>query len=282
MPLLAVYAGLSVAWSAIAVWLAAASTGRVEPSEPDERAAFWQLIRPTFAGTLVIAFLTGWALREPNPADERIGLQLDVMAAIAALVWLRALLRAARALRRSADARAVATVGLLRCRVVIGEAFRAAAAPELLAAALAHEAAHARRRDPLRIWLAQLACDLQWPLAGARERFARWLLALELRRDDEAVAAGVAPVALAESILLAARLEQAQRGPCAIAAMTGDGSGLALRVRRLLAPHPVQLTAARAPVAAPLYALASLVIAAGLLGAKLGEALLAVLPGVVR
>ena len=82
--------------------------------------------------------------------------------------------------------RSAATVALLRPRVVVCETFGAQLDEHALAAALAHEQAHARHRDPLRIWLAQIVTDLQWPLSGARARFEQWLFALELARDEEA------------------------------------------------------------------------------------------------
>jgi Zn-dependent protease with chaperone function len=55
-----------------------------------------------------------------------------------------------------------------------------------LAAVLAHAAAHARHRDPLRLWLAQLVTDAQWPAVAASARFHRWRAAVEIARDAAA------------------------------------------------------------------------------------------------
>jgi beta-lactamase regulating signal transducer with metallopeptidase domain len=71
-------------------------------------------------------------------------------------------------------------------------------------AALEHERAHARHHDPLRIWLAQLATDLQWPWPQAHKRFQLWILALELARDEEAASAACGLSRSIESCHLAA------------------------------------------------------------------------------
>jgi hypothetical protein len=286
MDLWLVYLGIGAALAGAAVWAAAAGSTRQDAggaSLLSEASALRRLMWPPFAGALVLAFLTGWALREPDPADEWVALEVYVLAAVTGGVALRALVRAVVAALARLDARTpVVTVGLLRCRVIVSDAYRRAAGPAVLCAALAHETAHARGHDPLRIWLAQLAADLQWPVPGARRRLHDWLLALELRRDDEALASGVSPTALAESILLAARFRSGITTLPA-AAITGTGtSGIALRIRRLLASD------AGAPASGhdcarhvPLLCSVALVVA-GLLGAWYGEQLLVVLPGVWR
>jgi beta-lactamase regulating signal transducer with metallopeptidase domain len=102
-------------------------------------------------------------------------------------------------------------------------------------AALAHERAHARHRDPLRIWLAQLAIDLQWPWPQAHKRFRLWIVALELARDEEARASGVDGSDLATAILASARLGRQAILP-ANAALISDPSTLRERISRLLEP----------------------------------------------
>jgi hypothetical protein len=99
-----------------------------------------------------------------------------------------------------------ATIGLLRPRVVLAPQVREQLDAAALRAVTAHEEAHARHRDPLRLWMAQLATDLQWPLPSARRRFLAWRVALELARDDEAVARGVDGGDLAAGLLAVARL----------------------------------------------------------------------------
>jgi beta-lactamase regulating signal transducer with metallopeptidase domain len=105
-------------------------------------------------------------------------------------------------------------------------------------AALEHERAHARHRDPLRIWLAQLATDLQWPWPQAQKRLRLWILALELARDEEARAAGVDGSDLAAAILASARLGRQAILPRR-AALIDDPSTFKERISRLLEPLPL-------------------------------------------
>lgn len=223
-----------LAWFGAVVWLAGTSVGRIRARRPHpERAAWWRLVMPLFAGLLVLAFLVGWAFQEPNPADERVGHLLLGMALLNGGIVLRALVRAIQSRRSGASARApIGTVGLLWPRVVVSDEFRRSVSEDGLAAAVAHETAHAKGRDPLRIWLAQLAADLQWPVPGTAGRLAAWILALEAARDDEALASGVAGEDLAEAILAAARLCTSPKSLCAH--VEGTGEGIAWRMRRLL------------------------------------------------
>lgn len=265
----------------IVVWIGALSLGRASPRSRDpEHLAWWRLVLPLLAGAVVLAFLLGWALQEPDPADEYAGMALHVLAVLTACITVRALARSAKALRSSTSIQVpVCTVGLLKPRVLVSNEFRRAVSGGVLAAALAHETAHVRRRDPLRIWLAQLSADLQWPIPGTARRFSAWLLALEAERDNEAVAGGAAAEDLAEAILTAARL---QCGPsaslCANAA--GAGDGIAWRVRRLLSPQ----TSASAPRPRAAWTVRAsctvVVLGAVWMGLTFGEAVLRVLPGI--
>jgi len=268
----------------LVVWLAAVLASKMTAHCAEtERSAWWCLVSPVLIGLMVVSFLIGWALQEPDPADEWARSITFVVAGAMLVIAGRSLLRAwLTAHRRGYDELAIGTVGLLRSQVVISPDFAGSARPEVLAAALAHEAAHMHARDPLRIWLAQLLADLQWPIAGTQERLQRWLVSLELRRDDEALATGADPSALAEAILLAAR----QTAPTAAvqgAQVMGDGAGISHRVRRLLSrdiqPPPGHTTTFRfgiwlacsASFALPLW-----------LGFAYGEAILTVLPGIGR
>lgn len=104
--------------------------------------------------------------------------------------------------------------GVLRPRILISPRLANALQDRELEAVVEHERAHARHRDPLRLWLAQLATDLQWPWPQARVRFRAWIHALELARDEEALARGVDGADLAAAILVSVRLYQdgAERG----------------------------------------------------------------------
>ena len=272
------------AFFGLVVWVAALSVSRAQVRPPDaEQLAWWRLLLPLFTGSVLLAFLLGWALQEPNPADENAGIALRVLAAFMAAIVTRALYRAGKSLRLGCDdARvAIGTVGLAKPRIIVSDEFRRAATGEVLAAALAHEAAHVRRRDPLRIWFAQLAADLQWPMPGTAHRLASWLLVLEAERDGEAVASGACAADLAEAILIAARL-QCRAASTLAANVAGGGDGVAWRVRRLLAPVPL-----RAPDAwtrtgwRACGSCTALILGAVWLGVMFGDAVLQRRPGVV-
>ena len=260
----------------VVVWLVALAMGRAQHRALEHR-AWWRLVFPLFSGLVMIAFLVGWAIQEPDPADERVGLALGLVAVVTGLITLRAIVRSVTALRLSSDAQVpLGTVGFVKPRVIVSEALRRIASREILAAGLAHEAAHVEHRDPLRIWVAQLAADLQWPIPGTARRFSAWLLALEAQRDDEAVASGVAPEDLAEAILIAARL---QRGaPVTAANVLGAGDGIAWRVRRLLATDRSVVPVSHA--AAMWISCTAVVIAAVGLGISYGDAVVGSLPGI--
>src|SRR5262245_50950013 len=170
-------------------WVPAAS----EPGERRElsgrqlEAGGWRRIWLTLlpAG-IALATMLGWVLQEPDVTDELLRPSAAFVAVPIGLLWLRCAARACLALRSAREAPPIATVGLLRPRVVVAEDVRDGLDPAALTAALAHERVHVRHRDPLRIWLAQIATDLQWPSPSARRRFEHWLGSLELARDEEA------------------------------------------------------------------------------------------------
>lgn len=232
---------------------------------------------PLVPAALAVAALAGWALDEPDPADEWLGVASLVVLVPVAIVWGRALVRAAAALvpRPLVDGSA-STVGLLRPAVRISPGLAAALDPEELAAVRAHEAAHARHRDPLRIWLAQLVTDLQWPLPMGEWRFALWRADLELARDREARVGGVRGADLAAAILTSARMTRG--AACGGAALAGHA--LRERVERLLAPLHPEPERAR-PRVARVTTLLAAAAGAGVLGNLFGEDLVRVLPGVL-
>ena len=199
----------------------------------DERTAWRRAWLPALPALLALAFLAGFAIADHEGAQSIATTRLVAIVPFAA-IGLRAVVRGARALTGRSDEPAV-TIGLLRPRVVVTDALRAALEEGELRAVLAHEAAHARHRDPLRMWLVARLTDLQWPLPSARARERRWLDALELARDDEAARTpNVAGEDLAAALVKAARL--ARTSTVAGAALTRHDALLALRVRRLLDP----------------------------------------------
>lgn len=262
------------------VWLLALPVGCGGSIErTPERIAWWRLVLPLLGGALVLAFLLGWAVQEADPADERAGVLLHALALLSGGVVLRASVRAALALRLRRNAYIpIGTIGVWRPRVVVSREFRASVTDEVLAAALAHESAHVRNRDPLRIWFAQFAADLQWPVPGAAQRFSTWLLALEADRDDEALAGGVASEDLAEGILAAMRLHRAAAAPLC-AQVAGDGEGIAWRVRRLFSDRAAPFASRRGVNWGVPASCVLLMTAALWLGVHYGDAVLGVLPG---
>jgi beta-lactamase regulating signal transducer with metallopeptidase domain len=241
------------------------------PSEPRAWRLVWAPLAPAAAA---LALLIGWALHEPSVTDEILSPTALVLAAPLAAMWLRAALRAAAALRASARGLTAGVVGLLRPRVVIDPRFRAALDTASLEAVLAHERAHARHRDPLRIWLAQLATDLQGPTRAARARLAAWTEALETSRDDEARREGIHGEDLANALVVAARAA-APRRPAAVATFGSPEASLTARVDRLLAP----LERAAPPRASlAIAALAAVVAAAALVGWMHGDLFVRALP----
>jgi hypothetical protein len=160
-----------------------------------ERRTAARLWWPVLPGLVVAAGLCGWALSEPDPVPERIeGVALFGACAPFALVFGRALLRAAWSLLHQPEEVGVSTVGLIRPQVVFSPFLARKLDEHIVRAALAHKWAHVCHRDPLRIWLAQLVCDLQWPWPSAQRRLRAWMTALECARDEEARAALTAPI----------------------------------------------------------------------------------------
>jgi hypothetical protein len=196
----------------------------------------WLPLVPAF---IVAAWLCGWALAEPDPTPEKASILL-ILASVpfALLLFGRAAIRAVWSLVRDEDEVVTATVGLLRPWILFSPYLAKALDDSTIEAALGHERAHARHRDPLRIWLAQLATDLQWPWPQAQKRFGLWILALELARDEEARASGVDGSDLATAILASARLGRQAILP-ANAALISDPSTLKERISRLLEPLPL-------------------------------------------
>ena len=247
-----------------------------------ERARWWRLWLPLCPAALALALLAGWAWQEPARTDEILSPLALLTSLPVALVWTRAAWRAWRALgaaHRVADRTdAAVAVGLWRPRVIVGAAFRQTIDDRALEAAVAHERAHVRHRDPLRLWLAQIATDLQWPARAASRRLSTWAAALELARDDEAREEGVRGEDLASAIMSALRLRRARVRPGAAACLTGQEGTLLLRLRRLLAPLPASSTGAPGRGLGLALALAALLLAGATLGLTHGDAVVRALP----
>ena len=223
---------------------------------------------------IALATMFGWALQEPGVTDERLLPTVIVAVTPIGLLWLRCALRACVALWAPRALPPIATVGLWRPRVVVAAALRDSLDPEAFAAALAHEQVHVRHRDPLRIWLAQVVTDLQWPSPAARRRFDHWLTALELARDEEARLAGASGEDLAAAIVTVARMPWRATGG-AMACLTRAETSLVSRVHRLLAP--VLPDRSRRSLVRPLAIFAVLLVGVAI-GAAYGDDVLRAMP----
>lgn len=223
-----------------------------------ERRSWLRLCSPVVPVLLIAAWLCGWALAEPDPVPDVPARWIVILAcAPFALLFGRAAARAVWALMRRPLDCGVSTVGLFQPQVIFSPFLAKQLDDGVIRAALAHEHAHAANRDPLRIWVAQLITDLQWPWPGAPLRFEAWLDALELARDDEARVNGAEGAELAAAVLASVRYlthvtpqEVAAAGgtQLAHARLTGNSRALRERVARLLAPrqashgHPGRLS----------------------------------------
>jgi Zn-dependent protease with chaperone function len=264
----------SAIWSA--GWLPARSRGRVEESgRAAERRSWLALWLPLVPALAALAALAGWALQEPRITDEILRPLTPLFVAPIAAIWLRATWRAGRALAPPRVPPLAATLGLLRPRIAIDERLSRDLDATARQAVLAHERAHCRHRDPLRIWLAQIASDLQWPSPRAAARFERWRQALELARDEEARDGGVDGEDLAAALIGAVRLVQQRAVPLAATLVDGE-QALVLRVGRLLAPlrAPAQPWSTRLALAGSL----ALLTAATIFGLGHGDLLVRALP----
>jgi hypothetical protein len=232
---------------------------------------------PAFAALVVFALALGWGLQEPDMTSEVLGPVMCALAGGFALVWSRALLRAAGSLLAARHLHPIAarTVGIVRPRVVISPTLSAQLDASELHAVMAHERAHVRHRDPLRIVLAQLVTDLQWPSPAARRHLVAWRSALELARDEEARDGGVDGADLASAILKAARVALTERRTAAEAPLV-DAPLLAERIARLLEPREQASARPSARWLPPV--LIAAVAAAVVAGQMFGEPIVQALP----
>lgn len=245
-----------------------------------EQHAWRRLWLPLAPALMILATLAGWALREPANAECVPDLLLWCSLPFAAL-FVRTAWRALRSLASPDDGIAVATVGLLRPRIVISPRILEALDSDALAAALEHERAHVRHRDPLRLWLAQIGTDLLWPCPSAHSRLVHWKQALECARDDEARRTGAAGPDLAAAIVISARLIRIDTLP-SVATLCGDEVFLKRRVLRLL--QPLNDASASRPDRSSLWRIVPALVGislAILVGRSFGEGVVRALFGIV-
>ena len=239
-----------------------------------ERARWTEVWMPLLPAIGVACLMGGWAIAEPFPADEPVPGLAILIACPFALVWCRALVRAVFSwLLPPAKEPLAATVGLFRPTILLSPTLARALDPDALDAVQAHEMAHAGHRDPLRIWLAQLATDLQWPFPAPERRFREWRRALEMARDQEVRLSGVDGSDLAAGILTVLRISGSVGGVAAT--LIDDEASLRERIEHLLAP-PTEDGGDRRSVVAFAVVLSTLA-AALIVGMKVGDPLVAAL-----
>jgi hypothetical protein len=252
-----------------------------------ERRAWLRLWLPVVPTLVVGAWLCGWALREPDPVRDHLDRGMLVAACLPfAVIAIRALLRAVWSLVREPADTPICTVGFLHPRILFSPLLARTLDEEQMRAAWEHERAHARHRDPLRIWLAQIATDLQWPWPWGREYFETWLEVLECTRDEEARYCGASGVDLAAAVLATVRQSSSaslarggggRAGPVAGASLIGDSRALQRRIARLLAPLPEHgdtPSQMRTGSKILMTALFGMLVAACVLGAIYGESVI--------
>jgi hypothetical protein len=237
-----------------------------------EKITWWRIWLPVVPALAVSSSLCGWALIEPDPIPERMPMSLILMSVPFLLLLARAAVRGGWALIADPGEPGTATVGLLRPWIVFSPRLAKKLDDRQIEAALEHERAHARHWDPLRIWLAQLVTDLQWPWPQARERMQRWLTTLEFARDEEAVAAGIEGIDLAEAIIASARFCRSANLSTQ-ATLTGHAAALKERIACLLVPLCADAEKTQTRIRSPLFALLPTSMLALTLGVMFGERL---------
>ena len=265
-------ATLIVLLGGAALQLFAVWPGRIDThsaARQRERVLWLALWWPAAPALTVAAWLCGWALSQPDPVPKHVGGVIFVAVLPFVLVGTRALLRATWSLCRSPRDHGIATIGLLWPRIVVAPELTRILDERAFEAALAHERAHLRHRDPLRIWLAQFVTDLQWPRSSAEHRFTDWLVSLEEARDDEARAGGVEGADLAAAVLGSVRFQLGFR--TASANLIGEAEGLPGRIARLLRPLPASTPYQEPPYFIVGGGVATVWLAAVVLGLTSGE-----------
>lgn len=146
------------------------------------------------------------------------------------------------------------TGGLVRPDIYLSRGLRERLPPSQLAAVLAHERAHVRRRDVLRRHAAQLGALMHMP-GTARLLLSALELACEEACDAEAAAAVGDRVLVAQAIVAVARLGTRPPGAVAATVLGFTGDALGHRVAALLATPAPEPIASRWAVSAALVAL---------------------------
>jgi uncharacterized protein (TIGR03435 family) len=208
----------------------------------------------------------------PNvPRHPKISLLLLVYLAGASILLARLAIGTVRANRLRGGTAAPITVGWLHPRIILPDEWREWT-PARLAAVMAHEREHARRRDPLVQWIALLNRAVFWfhPLAWWLER--RISTLAEEACDDAVLAAGHDPRGYAECLLAMAR-SVAQHGAVVNVCGTAmPGGSLGRRICRIVEGRAVpRISRTRLACAVAACVLCSLLFGAATLEDQQGQ-----------
>lgn len=244
------------------LWLTSSALHQTEPGRTAQSCFFDHVEATTCVDTLLLLgfLIVGmvatvgsrlwreWPRVMLRRLDDEHALRRRVSEVVAGDVHLRSL----RIIVVRDSANPICTLGLLRPVVVIDACFVREADAKMLRAALLHEHAHIVGRDTLRSFVARL-CLMANP-AGALlgPDFERWRNAREAGCDGEAVHRGGDALALAESLVHAARFRCGGLSPHSAALCGHGGATLKLRLTLLLNGPP-----------APTRTLGHLVLAVG-------------------
>lgn len=126
----------------------------------------------------------------------------------------------------------VFTTGWLKPRVVLDACFVQSVDDAMLTATLLHERAHVHHRDGLCHLLARMCFTLNPARALLHHEYLHWRQAIEARCDHEAVTRGGEALALAQSLVHAAKFECGTSSPCtSLCGLTGDTELSMLKLR---------------------------------------------------
>lgn len=216
-------------------------------------------LEPALFATLLVGSLSLVFMRKERVSSRslcsrgRVGREAPSMQRIAALAVSRPALRELRGRLVAVDhgEELLSTRGWLRPRIYVHTELARELDDSALAAALLHEAEHARALDPARFLLASVCLSIN-PVAFLLQRdYDRWRFARELVCDQGAVDRGADPAALAHAIVIAARPRPIRRR-CIACLCDGGIKALELRVAFLLdrvsAPNPAPMCASDRPV----------------------------------
>jgi Zn-dependent protease with chaperone function len=258
------HAALGLAVSLLTPW-AVRAAGRMAPVHGARLLLGLRLFPPAFAVFVVAGLCTpSYLYLEPQGAPEEMGAVCMVAALAGLAAWCFSVVRAARAMVRSARhirecrersreiqlpgerhagwviesaAPCVMLTGVFRPRIVVSSAVLAALSAEELSAVIRHERAHRFHRDNLNRLLLWLAPGILPPASGFRKLEQAWARLAEWAADDGAVAGNTRrSLSLAAALVRVARLGSAAPAPSLATSLMADGADLSERVGRLLGP----------------------------------------------